>query len=160
MKKSGKRWVVGTTVFIGVLVMCFVAVAARPVEQSYKFIQSDHPVDMWRDGADKWSYYSIGKGTTAELATTVRTELGKEGFTEDKTHKPWYRFVKGDREVVVCNHDEFAVNGGLGAGKLSPSRSPGGAPVVAKWPCVLVKNGPGTSEPLFTFKIKKLVHGW
>lgn len=127
-----------------------------PQPKSYSFVTVDHPVDMWQDGKDKWAYYFIGTGTTKVLASTVRTDLKTQGFAEDDTQKPWYRFVKNDREVVVCNHNEFAVNGShlMSQGKMKVP-----APTT-EMPCILVKNGPGTDTSVGFFQVKKLVHGW
>src|SRR5258708_39105828 len=47
------------------------------------------------------------KGSAPVLAVTVRKELLPQGFAEDTANKPWFRFVKGAREVIVCNHDEI-----------------------------------------------------
>lgn len=127
-----------------------------PQPKSYSFVTVDHPVDMWQDGKDKWAYYSIGNGTTKDLAGTVRADLKAQGFTEDSTQKPWYRFVKNDREVVVCNHNEFSL---CGSQLMPPGKMKVPVPAT-QWPCILVKNGPGTDTSVGFFQVKKLVRGW
>jgi len=163
--ESRVRWVM----FAAILLVAgtTAVLVLRPAPSTYSFIRQDHPIDMWGKGADKWAYYSIGEGTTEELASTVRSSLTQEGFSEDKSQKPWYRFVKGKVEVVVCNHNEFAVNNTLHEGNLvrvDPAETERRFKLAAhethQWPCVLVKNGPGTTEPLLVFQAKKLIHGW
>ena len=163
---------------VRLLVLSFVGFAAlagflvmSPAPKSYSFVSVNHPVDMWGSGHDKWAYYAIGKGSTASLAALVRKSLEPQGYVEDNSVRPWYRFVKGDIEVVVCNHDEFAVNRSpFGStlvkqdpkqtlARLRPS-APKSMTPSTKFPCLLVKNGPGTSESLVGFRLKKLVHGW
>jgi hypothetical protein len=167
MKQNSKP--IGQVV-VGVIAITVLLVAiliAKPMPKAYGFIHEDHPVDMWGAGHDKWAYYSIGQGTTESLAAEVRSDLQKEGYTEDKTHRPWFRFVKGDKEVLVCNHDEFAVNGNTlvqqdpkKIERMTPPPPSGVVIPTKKWPCILVKNGPEKSESLPFFQIKKLIHGW
>jgi hypothetical protein len=40
---------------------------------------------------------------------------------------------------------------------VTTGRPPG---YTGDWPCVLVKNGPGTETSLSVFKVNKLIHGW
>jgi len=160
MSSKAKNIGIGIVVVLGVFIIAAGVTLAKPVERSYSFISVDHPVDMWKDGKDKWSYYSIGEGTKKDLAARVRKDLGSQGFVEDKSQKVWARFVRGNKEVVVCNHDEFAVNGGPFGGKPVLSPTLGKYKSGSQWPCVLVKNGPGTSEPIELFQVKKIVHGW
>ncbi len=132
-----------------------------PEPKSYSFVSVDHPVDMWEDGKDKWAYYFIGTGTTKDLATKAGIDLKAQGFVEDNTKKPWYRFVKGDREVIVCNHSEFGVNVQRdGSSKVVNSSSMKVPLPTTAMPCILVKNGPGTNTSVSFFKIKKLVRLW
>ena len=140
---------------IAVVAVCLIVGAlARPHERSFSFITVDHPVDIWHDGTERWAYFSLGSSTTAKVAERARSELLAQGYREDHSKKPWIRFIKEDREVVICNHNEFEVNGN----KLAvQKRKHSGTSV---WPCVLVKNGPGTTGALWVFKAKKLIHGW
>lgn len=127
------------------------------VRKSYGFIKVDHPVDMWNDGRDRWAYYSIGSEDVAKLAQDARTELLPLGFKEETSMKPWFRFLNGTQEVIVCAHDEIELNGS----KLAPHRKYTGMPKpTRKWAVVHVKNGPGSRAPLISFKALKLVHGW
>ena len=131
-----------------------------PAPRSYAFIPVDHPVDMVQDDTSKWSYYSIGEeGATEKFAAKARAELIPQGFSEDTTQRPWFRFVKGNQEVVVCNHHEFSqTNSSSGSTFVQEKRV---AHTGSKgWPCVLVKNGPGTETPLKLFTIQKFVRLW
>ncbi len=127
------------------------------VRKSYGFIKVDHPVDMWDDGRDRWAYFSIGSEDVAKLAQDARAELLPLGFKEETRMKPWFRFLNGTQEVIVCSHDEIELNGT----KLAPQRKYTGMPKPAKkWAVVHVKNGPGSRAPLISFKALKLLHGW
>jgi hypothetical protein len=152
-----KKWHIGLLAFIGLVIAGALFLGlATPQGSSFAFVKADHPIDMWQDGKDRWAYYSVGDGSSKELAALARKELVGKGFTEVKTGKPWFRFTNGDQEVLVCNHSEFAVNGGPSGSKLDLH------PAIDKnpWPCVLVKNGPGTSGSLAGFQVKKLVLRW
>jgi hypothetical protein len=155
-----KQWIVWSIAsLVALLVAVVIALSTQPAPTSYKFVTVDHPVDMWQDGGDTWAYFSLGEGSTFDVSEKARQELLPQGFVEDTTRAPWYRFTNGREEVIVCNHHEFAVESYPGGSKIVPGRAtlhPGSRP----WPCVLVKNGAGTEMPLPTFKIKKLVHGW
>jgi hypothetical protein len=72
----------------------------------YHFMKSGHPIDMVMVKGGHWFYYFEG-GLPAEVATNARAELKSQGFAEDSTHRPWYHFSKGDKEVIVCNFDEI-----------------------------------------------------
>ncbi len=152
----------GFVILGGVLLVLIIAgfKAAEPAPPSYPFITQDHPIDMWKDGNDKWAYYSMNDGTPADLAKKVRGVLTAQGFTEDTSQTPWFVFTKGNNEVVVCNHNEFGVNQGIGSGKLLKPAPYTGSPMMKSWPCVLVKNGPGTETSVVFFQVKKLIHGW
>jgi hypothetical protein len=150
--------VVGAAVGI---IVCAIALLgmARP-DRAFSFVTEDHPVDTWADGGDKWAYFSEG-GTVPALLPKARRELLGLGYVEDTTQRPWYRFVHGSKEVVICNHHEFEVNGtGLGSSKLAKPRPRTGSLPPNPWVCVLVKNGPGTSMNLTAFEIHKLIRGW
>lgn len=112
---------------------------------------------MWGHGADKWAYYGLKDGKIEETAKVARAELLAAGYKEDLSRRPWYCFVKGKEEVVVCYHDQFEVNGSALSKSTHPGR-PGTPP--SEYICVLVKNGPGTGESLPLFQVKKLIHGW
>jgi hypothetical protein len=134
---------------------------SKPVPPSYSFITVDHPIDMWQDGNDQWAYYmNESQSTVAEQASLARKTLSDQGFTEDKSRMPWICFVKGANEVVICNHNEFAVNGSLKGSKLVQTKAATPAGSGGQWPCILVKNGPGRRVPIVVFQIIKLIHRW
>jgi len=148
--------------FIGVALVCMFTVfmVLRPGTYSgaYRFIRVDHPVEMWQTGPDRWAYFSPGQPGIKMLAQEARAELVPLGFKEDNSKAPWVRFLRGSEEVVICNHDEFA----LDAGKLvktAPMTLASTTPR-SEWSCVLVKNAPFTRGSLQIFNINKLVHGW
>ncbi|MBS1700649.1 MAG: hypothetical protein JST12_03240 [Armatimonadetes bacterium] len=150
-------------VLVGIVILTLVLAGWKsltPAPKSYSFVTVDHPVDMWQDGKDKWAYYSMGPGETKDLAAKVRAELGPEGFVEDPSAKPWYEFDKGNVSVVVCNHHEFGVNRTWGGSKLMKPKPSTTGPSPGPWPCILVKNGPGTDTSINWFKVKKVLHGW
>ncbi len=152
MKKRG--WTL-FTILVAVAVAPLVLAVATPPDRSYSFVP-DHPISMWQDGGDKWVYYGAG-GAPADLIQKARPVLVAQGFQEDATKRPWFRFVKGDEEVIVCDHNEFAVNQGLpGGGKLI--KGIGGKP--QNYASVLVKNGLGTHQSVGLFQIKKLLLRW
>ncbi len=158
MRRSrASAWVAGTFLLALVCGPAVGALSQRP-ERPYGFIGTDHPIDMWRDGRSQWAYYGSGFEPSSNLAQKARAALGPLGFTEDRSEKPWYRFVKGDEEVVVCDHSEFAVNGvSLGTSRLVHNRM---QETTQNYACVLVKNGPGTHESTTLFQVKKILHGW
>ncbi len=81
--------------------------ALRP---RYPFLHTGHLIDVVSDASGHWYYYlpEWPEGSVDQLAAEVKADLLARGFVEDKSQKPWYRFVKGDREVVVCYHCEIA----------------------------------------------------
>lgn len=151
-------------VLVGLLAFMIGMIAFQvglPTKPSYKFVTTDHPVNMWKEEKDKWAYFYIGGKSLADLAAKARSELIPQGFTEDTTKKPWVCFVKGTEEVVVCNHQDFAVNSGPFTSKLTQGYWPKGITKPTQdVPCVLVKNGPGTEMNPVAFSIKKLIFGW
>ena len=153
---------VGWSVLLAAALMVVVAAAAlaSPTPRSYRFVTVDHPVDMWKDGQDTWAYYAAGHGTLGQFAEEVRSFLTAQGFTEDATHKPWFRFVKGNVEVVLCDHSEFAVNGARGDMKLTAVTPEVEVGPRRECPCVLVKNGQGTDTSVLAFQVKKLFFRW
>lgn len=112
---------------------------------------------MWGKGGDKWAYFGVENGDIAPFVKDARAELLAQGYAEDTKSKPWFRFVKGGIQVVVCYHDQFAVEGDNLV--HSTVRGARGRPP-SDFICVLVKNGPGTEMSFPVFKAKKLVHGW
>lgn len=157
MSEKRKGFGIWIIVVVVVVLGSLASVSIVPTPRSYRFVTVDHPVDMWQDGSDKWAYFSLGMGKTTDVASEARKELTALGFAEDVTSRPWFRFVKGNVEVVVCNHYEFAVNGST---LVANSSGPPSGATPDQWPCVLVKNGPGTDASLSAFQVKKLIHGW
>lgn len=148
---------IGVLGFLALIAVIAVVLGlGNPQERSYGFVTVDHPVDMWHIGDDHWAYYSLGEGTTADLAAKARPELLALGFQETPTGKPWFRFTMGKKEVVICDHSEFGVSSGSGGRRLEFRESTDHG----RAPCVLVKNGLGTSDSLYGFQLKKLIHGW
>ena len=147
-------------VFVGLAFVALapmVAVLSRPAERSYAFLP-DHPVDLWHEGRDRWAYYMVGPGPSAEWVRKVRPALLTEGFREDPKRWIGVRFVRGGEEVVVCDHDEFAtMQDPWGNTKLVRST---GTTFADPWSCVLVKNGPGTHDSPTLFAMKKVLYGW
>jgi len=82
-------------------------------DDRYAFFQADHPIDVISSQGGRWFYYMPDQamGNKATLANAARRELLEKGFTEDTSNKPWFHFVNGEREVIVCNHEEIATNG-------------------------------------------------
>ncbi len=154
MKLSPKASILGAAlIFIAALVTIS---AVKKPERAFGFIRAGHAIEMWNVGGDRWAYFGGNNGSSTAFANVARVELVERGFTEDHKSSPWYRFVKGNQEVVVCDHNEFEVNG-----RTAPqlSRMIGNSPP-QYYPCVLVKNGPGTRESLVAFQIKKLIFRW
>src|SRR5688500_12798440 len=120
-RASRKRpigWIVLGLVLL-ILAGTAIVLLMEPTDRSYRFVTVDHPVNIWSEKGDRCAYFSIGKGKTEELASKARGELLPLGFTEDKSQAPWFRFVKGNQEVIVCRHADFAVSLG---GKLERAR--------------------------------------
>lgn len=156
-------FVIGLIAIVGLLGAAMVV----PVPRPYAFIRSDHPADMWENGKDRWAYYSVGGGTTKALAANVRDNLIHDGYKEDKTQSPWYRFVRDNEEIIICNHDEFSLNGNdlvredpKAEEKSQPPTAPGARATAREWPCFLVKNGPEKKLSLPFYKVQKMVNGW
>ena len=102
------RWVlVGAFSTVALLVVFFIVGVGAPPGPSFSFVTVDHPVDMWQDGTDRWAYFSWGQGNVGEVANRARKELLPQGFKEDFSEKPWFRFIKDRVEVVICSHYQF-----------------------------------------------------
>lgn len=129
----------------------------------YRFITVGHPISVMSDTTGRWFYYSADQlsGDAPTLAATVRRELEPLGFVEDATNKPWFRFVNGDREVIVCYHHEIATmpTSLLGVNVIHERLPPAQQPK-EKWTVVWVHE-PGP-DPLgvAAFQVKKRVFGW
>ena len=159
-RKAPKKpigWIVLSAVLF-ILAAAATVLLLEPTDRSYRFVTVDHPVEMWSDGGDRWAYFFVDMGKPADLASKARTELLPLGFTEDKSQSPWFRFVNGNQEVIVCRHGEFSVNRSPGSGKLTKGRRQPSS--ISDSQCVLVKNGPGTKGSAMSFQLKKLIHGW
>ena len=81
--------------------MSFYKVAAVGAPVDYAFIHA-HPIDMDYSGHVRWFYYSV-EGKPDAMIDNARAELTKDGFMEDSSNKPWYRFTSGNKEVVICD---------------------------------------------------------
>ncbi len=128
----------------------------------YQFMQTiDHPISVMGDHSGRWFYYGPGrmKGSATQIAAGIRKELLPLGFTEDTTGKPWFRFVNGNREVIVCNHDEIAANSSLTSTQVV-HETPSASPPRVLYPVVWVHQ-PGTDMTgLAVFQVKKLLLRW
>jgi hypothetical protein len=151
---------VSLVVFFAV-VTAMVAVPFRP-PTPYPFITEDHPIDVMSDGTGRWYYYMTdpAKGSAPVLAATVRKELQHQGFTEDTTNKPWFRFVKGAREVIVCNHDEIAANHTSLTSAIVFHGWRVGTKQGQQWPVLWVHEPGRDTAGVAAFKVKKLVYRW
>ena len=136
-----------------------ISALAQPTEQTYRFVGTDHPVDMWTAGADRWAYFGAnGLGSSASMAEKARVTLAPMGFIEDVTQRPWYRFVKGREEVIVCDHSEYGVGrDGQGNPTVEHANISEGP---KNYPIMLVKNGLGSHASPAVFRIKKALLGW
>ena len=123
----------------------------------YGFLPADHPIDVVSDQSGRWFYYFMDRlpGGVPRLAAQVRQELLPQGFTEDTSSRPWFRFVKGNREVIVCNHDEIGWN----APRLvhSPSVIQAGRIL---WPVLWVHQPGADPSGVARFQVKKLLLRW
>ena len=128
----------------------------------YRFMSAiDHPIEVMGDRSGRWFYYGPGrmKGSAAQIAAGVRKELLPLGFTEDTGGKPWFRFVNGNREVIVCNHDEIAANASLTDAKVFHETF-ARPPLSVLYPVVWVHQ-PGTDMTgVAAFQVKKLLLRW
>src|SRR5437867_10985781 len=93
-------------VAIAAVLMAAIAMIMVPFRPptAYGFITVGHPFDVMNDGSGRWFYYQAdpANGAAPVLAAAVRKELLPLGFTEDTANRPWFRFVKGARKVIVC----------------------------------------------------------
>lgn len=115
---------------------------------------------MISDKSGHWTYYSLGpKEPVPVLVQKARVELSAAGFTEDITRKPWYRFSKGDREVIICNHHEIAVEHTGGVARLfnSPKLK---VPPKEPWPVVWVREPGQDRAGVAIFQLQKTVLLW
>ena len=133
-------------------------VLTRPVPRSFDFVP-DHPIALWSSGKDRWAYYMVDLGEPSALAHRVRPALLAEGFHEDVSKRPWFHFVKGDREVIVCDHQEFGTRP-MPNGDQTLLVASKGMPGQGRSQCVLVKNGWESREPLALFRLKKTIFLW
>ena len=128
----------------------------------YQFMQAmEHPIDVMGDRSGRWFYYGPERmaGTAPQIAATIRRELLPLGFTEDTSAKPWFRFVKGNREVIVCNHDEIAADASLTDSTVFHSTLPN-QPGRSLAPVVWLHQ-PGTDATgVAAFQVKKFLLRW
>ena len=129
-------------------------------DRSYTFTASEHPIDVMGNGAGRWFYYmpTPVAGGTARFAANVRRELLPQGYVEDTNSGPWHRFVKGGREVIVCNFDEIAFNGSFFDGAIAhekPYLDPH-TPYTVVW----VRQTGADPIGVACFQVEKLVFRW
>jgi hypothetical protein len=156
---SGRRRniFIGTVTVFGFFVVLSIVALLRPQPPTFAFVQADHPIEMWNDGKDRWAYFMSGERDWTALVEEARSELNPQGFVEDRSRSPWICFSNGSIEVVLTDHSAFGVNAtGFGSGKLIRNASV----TTKQWPCVLVKNGPGTGGSMAVYQMKKLVLRW
>ncbi len=137
-------------------------IASKPSsDYHYSFLTADHPIDVISDARGRWFYYMPAPvtGGAPKLADSVRNELLPLGFTEDLSNKPWFRFVKGDREVIVCNHDEIATDGSVSNTHVIHETRPA-VPQSTKYAVVWIHQPGSNSSGVAAFQIKKLVFRW
>lgn len=129
-------------------------------DSKYGFV-TDHPIEVMSDSSGRWFFYGPAPvtGGTPQIAATVRKELLPQGFKEDVSCKPWFRFVKGSREVIVCNHNEIAwnpVSPNIGVIHENPPKTPGST----LWPALWVHQPGSDTTGVAAFQVKKLVMRW
>ena len=165
--RKRRPWMAAFWVLLIVLlavVTGMVAVPFRP-PTAYRFITVDHPIDVMNDASGRWFYYSFfdpdpTKGTVTALAAAVRKELLPQGFAEDTANKPWFRFVKGAREVIVCNHDEIAANHTSLTSAIVFHGWRVGTKQGQQWPVIWVHEPGRDTAGVAAFMVKKLVYRW
>ena len=145
-------------VMVGIAVLM---VPFRP-PTAYRFITVDHPINEMNDGSGRWFYYMTdpAKGAAPVLAAAVRSELLPLGFTEDLGNKPWFRFVKGAREVIVCNHDEIMTYATSATNATVHHESVLGTARAPKCPVLWVHEPGRDTAAVAAFKVKKLIMQW
>src|SRR5438045_1386494 len=101
-----------------------------------------------------------GHGTVTQVANRAREELLPLGFREDLSSKPWFRFVKGAREVIVCKHDEIATypRSLLEAGVIHGTSI--GVPGTVDCPVLWVYEPGRDAFGVAAFQLRKLVFRW
>lgn len=145
---------------VSLLLAAALATFGTTADCEYTFTRGTHPIDVMGNGDGRWFYYmpDCPAGGAAQTAGEVRGELLPLGFREDTRSGPWYRFVQGGREVIVCYHDEIATTGGFINSAViheMPSAEPHSKDVV-----VWVRQA--GSEPLGVawFQAEKLLFRW
>jgi hypothetical protein len=128
----------------------------------YPFIRAAHPIDAGSDVGGRWFYYMPASGamTPSQLAAVARADLVPRGFKEDTTKRPWFRFVNGGHEVIVCNHDQIATAPtSLLGWRVFHAPS---LPAVRRqnWPVVWVREPGPNAAAILRFKAQKFVLGW
>ena len=135
-------------------------VGAKP---NYRFIHADHPIDMVYAKDGQWLYYFEG-GEPKDVADRARKDLIPSGYVEDTAHKPWFHFVKGDREVIVCNHDQIGtISDSSGTSTLMvppPIPTPRGYNSAGQAVIWVRTPGRGSAAKMTFFQLKKLILRW
>lgn len=157
-RSTARRWVLAASG--GFLLLFVVMLFAIRDPAPYHFFRADHPVSMLSDATGTWTYYSLGPPANVEdLSAKARTELIQIGFSEDTKSKPWYRFTRGDREVIICNHNEIAVDQSKTFPRLFPGRRSHSTPK-NPWPVVWVHQGGQNKVRVAIFQVQKTLFLW
>lgn len=161
-KSHRVRFLPWLLVAAGVLGIPVLFLLLKPsADVTYRFMTADHPIDVMGDRSGRWFFYGTARtnGGAPQIAAAVRKELLPLGFTEDAANKPWFRFVKGNREVIVCNHDEIAATPSLTDVQVfheTVSRTP----LSVLDPVVWVHQPGPDLTGVAAFQIKKLLLRW
>jgi hypothetical protein len=135
------------------LVFFIAEVASTGRTIPYRFIKTDHPIDMLMDKTGRRVYYGF-QGKPQDTVPAAREELIAQGFKEDFANRPWYRFAKGNDEVILCASDEIAVMGD----KLIHMK--GAKPNGFHYATVWIHEKGRKPLQFWSFKIKKTILFW
>jgi hypothetical protein len=159
--KKKMFWPLWGSLFVTVAVIAAGLLLVPQPRPAFHFVKAQHPVDMMNDKSGTWTYYYVG-GLPKALADAARTELQAAGFSEDQANKPWYHFVKGRQEVIICNHNEIEADGQRDLTyEVAHERPDASGPVESPNDAVVwVKEPHKDMAQLASFQVQKLVHGW
>lgn len=119
---------------------------------SYAFIHSNRPFVMEVLSGVRWTSYTFDEEPQSVIGP-ARRELLAKGFKEDFTERPWFKFRKGNKEVIICAMGELGVDAGS-HGKLvhvKPTTKHKRA-----YAFVWLGN-PGSQVQLVAFEVKKFI---
>ena len=131
-----------------------------PLPRSYNFITIDHPAELLGNPSNKWEVFYFANSSLEKFADSARSELVPQGYTEDKSMRPWVQFRKGNQEVIVCYF--FDVSVGTSKGYSGPKPIARVMPFTPAKQDVLVwvKNGPSFNMPFQLYNLKKFLRRW